>query len=114
MGKHLGKHWGNKVHLKPFKTPQLPFTQFSKNPLQPPINTNFPAIFKAVPAHPISDSVGTRTEAGESFYLLGFRGFSLFTWGNIWQIHCFVMLISPFNRMTSFSFSSSKSSKSSM
>ena len=85
-----GNKWGNIgetfSHLNPSKPLDPLLRNFSKNPLQPPINTNFPAIFRAAPAHSISDSVGTRTKCGECLYLLGFRGFSLLIWGNIWQV----------------------------
>lgn len=58
-----GNIWGNIgetfYHLNPLK-PLNPLLRNSfKNSLQPPINTNFPTIFKAAPAHSICDSVGT-------------------------------------------------------
>ena len=89
-----GNKWGNIgetfCHLNPSK-PLNPLLYNSfKNPLQPPINTNFPAIFRAAPAHSISDSVGTRTEAGESLYLWGFWAFAYFVWGNIWHGYSFI------------------------
>ena len=85
-----GNKWGNIGETFCYLNPSKPLNPLlrnsSKNPLQPPINTNFPAIFRAAPAHSICDSVGTRTEAWECLYLLGFRGISFLVWGNIWQV----------------------------
>ena len=58
-----GNKWGNIgetfCHLNPSKPLNPHLRNSSKNPLQHPINTNFPVIFRAAPAHSISDSVGT-------------------------------------------------------
>lgn len=58
-----GNIWGNIGETFAILNPSKPHNPLLRNPSKipskPPINTNFPVIFKAAPAHRPGDSVGT-------------------------------------------------------
>lgn len=75
MGKHLGKHWGNILPVKPFKTIKTHFRHFLQNPRKPLYLSAFPPPPWRSPLIAQVIPLELERNAGKAFIYVGFGEF---------------------------------------